>query len=441
MIWARWLLGASVSAGLLFGLIAAASFTALLVSGSASRASLYVDVALLLGGTAATFFIVRATGTIAAEAQGGPGARWVLWTVLVITLACAIVGFVWFTLAAPHGRWDAWAIWNLRARFLFRDGASQWPAAVSPLLASSHPDYPLLLSAGIARTWQYIGADRPVVPAVVAAFFTFASVTILAPALAILRSPSQGLIGGVMLLATPGFITQGASQYADIPLGFFLLATIVLVSLHGRFESTRGLFLFLAGLTASLAAWTKNEGLLFLLALVIAGGIMRARLSGGRGQLREVAAFAGGLAPILLLILYFKLYLAPANDLVAGQGLTETTARLSELSRYAETAKAFTKEFLGLGIGHDSLGPVIAVLGVYLVSVGVEIEPSDRLVLHTGVITLALMLGGYFFVFVTTPNDLADHLNKALDRLLLQLWPSALFLYFLVACPLERPRG
>ena len=41
------------------------------------------------------------------------------------------------------------------------------------------------------------------------------------------------------------------------------------------------------------------------------------------------------------------------------------------------------------------------------------------------------MLVGYFFVYMTTPIDLTFYLATSIDRLLLQLWPSALLALFL----------
>jgi hypothetical protein len=54
-----------------------------------------------------------------------------------------------------------------------------------------------------------------------------------------------------------------------------------------------------------------------------------------------------------------------------------------------------------------------------------------------GFIALALMFVGYFFVYVLTPMDLIWHLGTSLERLLLQMWPTFLFLLFLVIGPAE----
>ena len=49
------------------------------------------------------------------------------------------------------------------------------------------------------------------------------------------------------------------------------------------------------------------------------------------------------------------------------------------------------------------------------------------------VLVFALMLIGFFFVFVLTPKDMEWHFRAACDRLILQLWPAVLMVCFLFA--------
>jgi hypothetical protein len=57
-------------------------------------------------------------------------------------------------------------------------------------------------------------------------------------------------------------------------------------------------------------------------------------------------------------------------------------------------------------------------------------------------IALMLLLAGHFMVFVSMADELARLLDSSLDRLLLQIWPSALFLFFmLVRTPEEASTG
>src|SRR5271165_2227758 len=146
-----------------------------------------------------------------------------------IALCSALYSALLRMRAYPNGDgWDAFAIWNLHARFLFR-GDAHWRDGFTLLIPWSHPDYPLLLPAAIAHFWTYLGRDDPRVPAIIGFSFTFATVGVVFSALFILRGRAQAMLGAIALLATPSFIEQGAWQYADIPLSFFYLATVVLL--------------------------------------------------------------------------------------------------------------------------------------------------------------------------------------------------------------------
>ena len=86
-----------------------------------------------------------------------------------------------------------------------------------------------------------------------------------------------------------------------------------------------------------------------------------------------------------------------------------------------------TSEIVHLGGGTIGITPFLLF---YLVST--KLKRKSVAGVETGVAMLALMLAGYFVVCLTTPVKLAFHLQTSLSRLLLQLWPSAVFVFFTV---------
>ena len=70
------------------------------------------------------------------------------------------------------------------------------------------------------------------VPAVIGLVFTFSTAGLLFSALDILVGRTSALLGAIALVATPFFIDLGTWQYADVPLSFFFLATLVLLHMH-----------------------------------------------------------------------------------------------------------------------------------------------------------------------------------------------------------------
>ena len=346
----------------------------------------------------------------------------------LVTLGAAAAAFLAILRQHPHGGWDAWMNWDLRARMLFRGGEA-WRTAFSGAIPWSHPDYPVLVPSLVARSWLYTGAETLLGPALVAATFTFGAVALLAAALAALRSPSQGLLAGMVLLSTPFFILHGTALYADVPLAFFFLATVVFLALDGRHGAAGNRFAMLAGVAAGLGMWTKNEGLLFTLAVGL--GLL---LAGGAGgwptSRRRVLAFGAGVLPMLLLAAGFKIAFAPPNDLLSTLGVQRTLGRLTAPSRYYLVAREYVSHVASFG--NNGFGSAGWVLTAYFLGLGVNRTEVGRPWVGAVAAALVLVLAGHFMVFVSMADELSRLLASSLDRLLLQLWPSTLFLYFMV---------
>ncbi len=98
--------------------------------------------------------------------------------------------------------------------------------------------------------------------------------------------------------------------------------------------------LILAGMMAGGAAWTKNEGLVFALGMLVAVGLI-----GGEGgpaepgrnlesRWRRLAAFLMGLAPFLVLVAVVKIVSHASPDLIAKQTIEGVWARIIDTNRY-----------------------------------------------------------------------------------------------------------
>ncbi|MBU2228336.1 MAG: glycosyltransferase family 39 protein [Proteobacteria bacterium] len=375
------------------------------------------------------------------KTQPFTGFQILLASILSLEIIASLVSFFVAFLKEPHGRWDAWLIWNMHARFLFRS-SEEWRAVFASGLDWSHWDYPLLLPLAIVRSWGYMGGESGNIPAVFAFVFTVLVVGLLLSSLSLLRGRTEGILAAMVLLGTPFFIMMGASQFADVPFAFFILITIVMLFLQSRSPENHAGPTILAGLAAGLCAWTKNEGLLFLL-VATAGMAGSAAYAGGwKHSFKRTAWFLAGALPALLPVLYFKLRLSPVNDLVAGFSLAAASAKLLDWGRYAEIAKAFfitgisfTQGLIDVRVGMKlNPGAVnILLLAVYLMLTGIRIGEKDRAAFFQAAAVLLLMPVGYFFVYVMTPLDLYYHLATSLNRLFLQLWPGAVFLFFMAA--------
>lgn len=350
---------------------------------------------------------------------------WLVDSAFVAGLVASVASHLSGTLANPHGQWDAWAIWNLRARFLFR-GQQHWTDAFSPALAWSHPDYPLLVSATVARLWTYGGAESHAAPSLVGLLFAFAALGLLVSAVWTLRGRMQGMLAGVALLASGTFIGHAASQYADVPLAYYFLAAVSLLSLS-TVAAARAVpaVLVLAGTMAGFAAWTKNEGLLFLLAFGVASGaVWLASPRARAGAKAHFLSLLAGLLVVLPVLVYFKVALAPPNDLMSPSVGPSSGSKLLDLTRHRMVLSAYWAQFNSFGKGAPGI-----LVGLLVVAGSHWDRATARAVLAPCA-SLVLMLGGYYGVYLMTPHDLGWHLATSLDRLVIQVWPLAVLATF-----------
>jgi hypothetical protein len=417
----------SLATGVGIGIASCLYFLGLTVAGPsllflASLGIIVAAVALLNG------MLAKNRGTALDWAPGPPTPAY-LTGLLLLAIALAATMFVVHSIEKPHGEWDAWTIWNLKARFLFR-GGEYWTDAFSSQMPNSHPDYPLLLPSIVAMCWTLARAESISVPIAVAFLFTLGTAGLLISSMGVLRGKTQAFVVGILLLATSSFVQLGAMQYADGPLSFYMLATLALLCLQDRFPSDLR-FSIAAGLAAGFAPWTKNEGWLFLGAVLLARLIALLRF-GDRSALgpQFVRLAVAGL-PATALAAFFKLHFAPANDLVA-QKSADLIAHIATFGRWVITAEGFVKMIFLVG---GFLLPIALVLGLYWFLVRFHIEEHDRPSLVTLLLTLGLLLAGEFAAYVAFPPDIITQLNVSLERLYVQLWPVALLPFFLAANP------
>jgi hypothetical protein len=168
----------------------------------------------------------------------------------------------------------------------------------------------------------------------------------------------------------------------------------------------------LAGLLAGLAAWTKDEGLLFVAILLAAATIFR------RHQLLRLLAGAalGGGAAVL-----FKTILAPGNASLLSASLPLLGQHLSDASRYRQVVAAMGAQFIDMASGWYH--PILPALSL-AIALRFDIQ-RRRDVMFCSTVAV-LLLAGYFAVYVITPNDLTWQLQTSLSRLYVQFWPILL---------------
>jgi hypothetical protein len=323
--------------------------------------------------------------------------------VLVLAMVCALL-FFFYTRQAPFGSGiDAWGIWRLKAIFFHQD-PQFWQTLRSDAVVFAHPDYPLLYPLMQVWGWYLSGGPNLAANWYLSCLFTFCTVAV--PALALMQKKlGYGILFALMLISNPHYLGMGSSGYADILVAYFFTASVVLYDKSLSLNSHR--YACLAGFFAAASAWAKNEGLLFLLGILI--------LSMYKKNLKHV--LCGALPLIVTIIIFKQAHYFPSEKFEAAHFIATFTS--GDGWSYARiTAGAFAKELFR---HHPWIWIMIASL--------VSLKELWRDYAWACGLFLFLNLG-YACIYVISPLEIHHHIETTIDRLLLHSLPGMLYVSF-----------
>jgi hypothetical protein len=402
--WAGWLLLFGAGAALGIALTACLFFILLTVFPGMPHLSLWVRLALV---AAAAYECRRHRQPAAPDEIRRPYPYApLLWIAFAAALLFVTFGMSTAWEANPQGKWDAWSIWNLRAKFLAAgDGLAS--RAWSPALNFTHPEYPLLLSSFVASCWTDAGAVSPEAPLATSYVFFLALLAMVTGGIAALRGPAHGLLAGICLMGVPALLAEVPAQYSDVPLACFFAGALLFALLDRP---------VIAGVLAACAAWTKDEGILFLAILFVAVAVWKRP---------KILRFCCGAAPVAALVLVFKFVIARGTHSLVNGAPAGLVHQLTDFSRYQATASAMVREIFAWNVGwYHPLLPI----AILLIALRMD-RRHFRDALFSAAIASAMVLG-YFGVYVVTPNDLQWQLQTSLTRLFVQVSPIVLIAAF-----------
>ncbi len=327
--------------------------------------------------------------------------------------------------------WDSWAIWGFKAKAFFLDGKVSPAFLTGAARDFAHPDYPLLIPLTETFVYSILGrVDEQLVKFLFPLYYLGLLGVFYSTVRSFSRRPAA-LAATLMLAVVPRVFAFAGNGYADLALAFYYGAGLFFLFLWR--EDPRRENLLLGSMFAGMAAWTKSEGQVLFLVAVFVFFIFAATARGKRRRSpgREAAVFF--LFPALFILPWFifsRFCLRVESDLLAGFGPGQIARNLD---RIGLVARAFAVEMIN--VRHWNITWPLLAAALLLSWRRLAREPAAL------ALTGALLLQGmfYFLAFLITPHNLAWHLATALDRLVLQMVPLALFLLALLAAGTAEP--
>lgn len=319
----------------------------------------------------------------------------------------------------PFGQWDAWAVWNMKTKFLVEAGPA-WQN-IFQLHWHTQPDYPLLLP--FLNTWIYAASEAPLntIALTTSVVFTILPAVLIFSALKAFAHPGVAALAALLLLTNRLYLFMGTAQYADILLGFYLLGTVVCALWVLKENDVQGLALL--GGYLGLLSFAKNEGLVMSILFFIFISFDLLKNPRWRKDFSSIwRRFALALAATGSATFIFKIFLAPINRDISWDTL-KLLPLLFDHQRLATITDYFGKTLFDTN--WQSIW--LLVTAMFLLGFKKYFTKEMRVVSLFFILYLLFVL----MIYVTTTHfDLVWRLNRTAGRILFYLLPSALFVSF-----------
>jgi len=236
-------------------------------------------------------------------------------------------------------------------------------------------------------------------------------------------APELAGLSTLVLAATPFIFQHATIAYANLPLTFYMVAGALLLTLG--FEEPLDPYapgkMLLSGLMFAAASWTRPEGLaLSLLVIGLIVGIVYLKRWGTLNR----SSLALLLTPLIVYELFWIWVKAQVyNNQAAKTGLAAAAATdiLQGHMHLAEALYVVRSAFLTLLTFKDwaALGIGIGLAIGLSLFFRVRWSKSSWLILLSGFLYLAAIIGVYYITSYDTAHDISWWVNTGLDRMML----------------------
>jgi hypothetical protein len=314
------------------------------------------------------------------------------WPFIVLTIVL-VAGYSTFATMAPLWEFDFIGDWGLKARAFFTARGIDWNFLEHPFHHDIHPDYPPLLPLAFDLLAVMRGAWNDQASGLISVAF---AIGLLLVVHCVARQETESPIAAAFI--TAAMVPLACSPWIGLAEGPLVayVTTAVLLLRWGRVTP--------AGVLLGLAASTKNEGLTFIVAVVIALAVTR--------RAREIPRLWPAVAiPLPWMLLRFAHHLS--TDIAEGNVATRVAQHLGDpmplltaLARYPVGKPLF---WIGVAVA--------------LIVLRRELFARERLALLVIAIQFAFYIGAY----LASPHDLDWHLKWSWERLVSHLAPLLAF--------------
>ena len=343
---------------------------------------------------------------------------------LAAFLACGILfeaSYVFFrALIKPMESYDAVAIYAIKAKIFYL--ARSIPGDFFLALAKSfpHPDYPLNIPLAETLGYLFLGNLNDQLAKILFPLYFLAILAGLYFAVRRFAGRTYALLFTFLLASIPQFSAYGTNGYLDIPLAYYVFFGAIF--LFKWFEDTANVrFLRSSAVMTGLAAWTKNEGLIYggISILLILIFFLFEQKGPALKAARSLSFYGGVVLALSLPWHWVKTSAHIINSDVAVAALTPLGIA-KQLYKVGPIVYEFQKQFFGPKKWNILW---FVILFASIVNYKKVFTPSQRYIS----IFLVLAVSGYIFFYLVSHVEINFFLSRTWSRFLLHFLPVAVY--------------
>ncbi|MDP2912474.1 MAG: hypothetical protein Q8N91_00515 [Candidatus Omnitrophota bacterium] len=344
-------------------------------------------------------------------------------TFLISAIAIIIIYTGFRTMVKPIESYDAVGIHSLKSKIFFINRSIP-PDFFTGIGRSAipHPDYPLNIP--LIETFLYvcIGSLNDQLVKVIFFLYFISILTILYYAIRRFADYNYALLFTFLLASISQFNSFATNAYLEVPLAYYCFASALYLILWIE-DRSRTSCLILSALMSGLAAWTKNEGLLYC---VVYTAIVSAYLAAKRRQTGAAKIF---LLPAAYLMI-IALISAPWFLVKWRYGLTNSDVSMpsspvifvlfKNLWKMGPMAYDFQKQIFG-----PKKWNIIWILA--LATFALKSKRAFGPVMKYITISILAVIAGYFAVYAVSRIDIRFLLRTTWSRFILHFLPLVVY--------------
>jgi len=316
--------------------------------------------------------------------------------------------------------YDAVAIYAIKSKIFFL--ARGIPHDFFTGLANNfpHPDYPLNIPLAETFMYLFMGNLNDQLVKIIFPVYFVCILIVLYFAVRRFASRTYALIFTFILATIPQFNAYAANAYLDLPFAFYAF-TSALFLFWWLVDRKNAPFLIVSAVMAGLAGWTKNEGLMYCAAYIMLAVIFF--IFNIRKISRKDLACLFLYIVIIAAILTPWLYIKSASHLV-NTDVGKVDSKVLSIWKEAYKLKPIFYEFQKQLFGPKKWNILWIAL---ILSIIFNIKGAFRGIGKYIAISLALVVGGYVFIYMASPIDVTFFVKKTWSRFLLHFLPIVIY--------------